>query len=117
MRDAVTGLADSEGQAGRYRPYAYPGQIANFLGFETPRVPFGTPSHPIITTPATVHTPAKGAPAAESTVVVAADALTPTRVTGSLRYAVEDVAVSPRCPSFCAGICGKRWAPRLTPAF
>ena len=91
-RDAVTGLADSEGQAGRYRPYAYPGQIANFLGFETPRVPFGTPSFPIVTTPATVHTPDKGAPAAESTVVVAADALTPSRVTGSLRYAVEDVA-------------------------
>ena len=53
-RAVTTGLTDSEGQAGRYRPYAYPGQIANFLGFETPRVAYGTPTYPIITTPASV---------------------------------------------------------------
>ena len=91
-RAVTTGLTDSEGQAGRYRPYAYPGQIANFLGFETPRVAYGTPTYPIITTPASVHLPAKSVMAAESSVVVAADALIPSRVTGSLRYAVEDAA-------------------------
>ena len=91
-RAAVTGLTDNPGQEGQYRGYAYPGQVANFMGFATPMVPYGTPVYPIVTTPATIGTPAEGDPQAESTVVVAADALTPSRVTGSLRYSVEDAA-------------------------
>ena len=58
-RAAVTGLTDNPGQEGQYRGYAYPGVVANFMGFSTPMVPYGTAVFPIVTTPATIGTPRK----------------------------------------------------------
>ena len=62
------------------------------MGWSFPRVAFGTPAYPVITTPVTIHTPAEGADAAETTGVIAADSLTPQRTQGSLRYSREDAA-------------------------
>ena len=62
------------------------------MAFDFPRVAYGTPAFPVVTTPATIHTPAEGADAAETTGVIAADALTPQRTQGSLRYSREDAA-------------------------
>ena len=62
------------------------------MAFDFPRVSYGTPSFPVVTTPVTIHTPDEGADADETTGVIAAEALEPQRVQGALRYSREDAA-------------------------
>ena len=92
QRASITGLTDSPSQPQAFRPYVFPASVGAFMGFEFPRVAYGTPSFPVLTTPVTVHTPAEGSDATETTGVIAADALTPQRTQGSLRYSREDAA-------------------------
>ena len=66
--------------------------VAAFLGIATPRVPPGDGSFPVLTTGATVHTPAKNAAAAESDGVFGVKTLTPNRLQASFFFAREDAA-------------------------
>ena len=91
-RAALTGLAGSPSQPQAFRPYIFPQSLAQFMGWDLPIVAYGTPAYPVVTTPVTMHTPAEGADASETTGVIGADALTPQRVEGSLRYSREDAA-------------------------
>ncbi len=89
---SITGLAGSPAPVQAFRPYIFPAPIAGFMAWDFPRVAYRTPSYPVVTTPVTVHTPGEGNDAAETTGVIAADALTPQRTQGSLRYSREDAA-------------------------
>ena len=95
-RATITGLADEPSAPQEMRPYIFPQSIAAYMGFQMPTVPYGTPSFPVVTTPATIHSPAAGADAAETTGVIGADALTPGRRQGSLRYRREQAAAFPQ---------------------
>ena len=92
QRASITGLSGSPAQPQAFRPYVFPAPVAGFMAWDFPRVAYGTPAYPVITTPVTIHTPAEGADASETTGVIAADALTPQRTQGSLRYSREDAA-------------------------
>ena len=91
-RAAITGLSGSPAQAQAFAPYVFPSRVAQFMGWGFPRVAYGTPSYPVVTTPVQLSTPGEGNDAAETTGVIAADALTPQRTQGSLRYSREDAA-------------------------
>ena len=92
QRANLTGLTNAPSQPQQFRPYVFPAAVAAFMAWDMPRVAYGTPSFPTIGTPATIHEPAKAAAAAETTGAIAADALEPQRIQGSLRYAREDAA-------------------------
>ena len=96
QRASVTGLTDEPSAAQAMRPYIFPRSVASFMGFDMPTVPYGTPAFPVVTTPVTVHSPAAGADAAETTGVIGADALSPGRRQGSLRYNREQAAAFPQ---------------------
>ena len=70
----------------------FPRSIAAFLGIPQPRVPVGDRSYPVITTGATVHAPAKGAVAAETTGAFTIETLSPGSLQASFRWAREDAA-------------------------
>ena len=92
QRATLTGLADAPSQPQAFREYIFPAPVAGFMAFDFPRVSYGTPSFPVVTTPVTIHTPDEGADADETTGVIAAEALEPQRVQGALRYSREDAA-------------------------
>ena len=56
QRASITGLTDSPSPPQAFRPYVFPASVGAFMGFEFPRVAYGTPSFPVLTTPVTVHT-------------------------------------------------------------
>ena len=74
-RAAITGLAGSPGQPQQFRPHVFPQGVAAFMGFDMPRVAYGTPAYPVFSTPVTLSEPGESAAAAETTGAIAADAL------------------------------------------
>ena len=75
--------------------YIYPRAIAAFLGVSMPTVPVGERTYPVLTTPATVRTPAKSAAAAETTAEFTVKTLVPRRAQASFSYTREDAARFP----------------------
>ena len=73
-------------------PGVFPHACAAFLGVDMPRVGVGEAVFPVLTTTATVHTPAEGAEAAETTGSFSADVLSPSRLQASFFYSREDRA-------------------------
>ena len=68
----------------------FPGSVSDFLAIDQPTVAVGESSYPVITTSATVHTPAAGDAAAESTGAFTVRAIEPSRVQASFRWRRED---------------------------
>ena len=75
QRASITGLTDEPSAAQAMRPYIFPRSVASFMGFDMPTVAYGTPAYPVTTTPVTIHSPAAGGDADETTGVIGADAL------------------------------------------
>ena len=73
-------------------PDVFPMSAARFLGIDMPTVPTGEAVFPVLTTSATVHTPAENASAAETTGAFSADVLSPSRLQASFFYSREDRA-------------------------
>ena len=92
-RDAATVTGDVTLSQAPIIGYVYPRAVASFLGVRQPTVPVGERSYPVLTTPATVGTPAKGAGQAETTAAFTVKTLTPRRVQAGFSYAREDAAV------------------------
>ena len=91
-RAAITGLTDAPQQQASARPYVFAAPIADYMGFQTVRVAYGTAAYPVFTTPADPVEVAEGTAVTETTAVIAADALEPGRVSDFVRYSVEDAA-------------------------
>ena len=92
-RDAATVTGDVTLSQAPIIGYVYPRAVASFLGVRQPTVPVGERSYPVLTTPATVGTPAKGAGQDETTAAFTVKTLTPRRVQAGFSYAREDAAV------------------------
>ena len=73
-------------------PAVFPQACAAFLGVDMPTVPVGEAVYPVLTTGATVHTPAENATAAETEGAFSADVLSPSRLQASFFYSREDRA-------------------------
>ena len=73
-------------------PPIFPDAVASFLGVQMPTVPVGDANYVVLTTGATVHTPAKGADAAETTGAFTAQVLNPKRAQASFFWSIEDEA-------------------------
>ena len=73
-------------------PQIFPDSVAGFLGVGQPTVGVGEQTYTVLTTGATVHTPAKGAEAAETTGAFTAHNLSPKRAQASLFWNIEDQA-------------------------
>ena len=91
-RAAATITGDVQGNQQPVVRAVFPGSVSEFLNLDKPTVPVGTYLIPIITTSATVHSPAEGAAAAESTGAFTVDTLTPSRLQASFRWQREDAA-------------------------
>ena len=63
-------------------PQIFPDGVASFLGVNMPTVGVGEATYTVLTTGATVHTPAKSAAAAETTGAFSASVLSPSRGAG-----------------------------------
>ena len=95
-RAVATFTADSE--PAEQRPIigqVFPLSIIDFAGVDLETVAVGTRTVPVLTTGATVHTPAKSADAAESTAAFTITQLTPKRVQASFSTTREDMATFP----------------------
>ena len=73
-------------------PGVFPQSCAAFLGIDMPTVGVGEAVYPVLTTNATVHVPAEGGAAAETTGSFSAEVLSPTRLQASFFYSREDRA-------------------------
>ena len=73
-------------------PYVFPGSVAEFLSIPRPTVAPGEQVYPTLTGAATVHAPAKGGAAAETTGEFTAEKLSPARLQASFFYSREDSA-------------------------
>ena len=73
-------------------PAVFPASCAAFLGIDMPTVATGEAVYPVLSTSATVHTPAENAAAAETTGAFTADVLSPSRLQASFFYSREDRA-------------------------
>ena len=73
----------------------FPQSVAAFAGVQFERVPVGERTYPVLTTGATVATPAKSAAAAESTAAFTITNLGPKRAQASFAYSIEDAATFP----------------------
>ncbi len=73
-------------------PAVFPASVAAFLGVDMPTVATGEAVYPVLSTSATVHTPAENAAAAETTGAFTADVLSPSRLQASFFYSREDRA-------------------------
>jgi len=73
-------------------PPVFPATAAAFLGIDMPTVGVGEVNYPVLTTGATVGTPAENAPQAESTGAFSATVLEPSRLQASFFYSREDRA-------------------------
>ena len=70
----------------------FPASCAAFLGIDQPTVGTGESVYPVLSTSASVHTPAENAAAAETTGSFSADVLSPARLQASFFYSREDRA-------------------------
>ena len=70
----------------------FPDSVAAWLGVDMPTVAVGEAVFPVLTKNATVHTPAEGAAAAETTGSFSADVLTPSRLQAAFEFSREDRA-------------------------
>ena len=77
----------------RIIPAVFPSSAAAFLGIPMPTVGIGEVSYPVLTTSATVNTPAKNAASAETTGAFSSEKLSPQRLQASFFWAREDAAV------------------------
>ena len=91
-RAAATITGDTQGNQQPTTRAVFPGSVSEFLNIDKPTVPVGTYLIPVITTSATVHSPAQGAAAGESTGVFRVDSLTPSRLQASFRWQREDAS-------------------------
>ena len=73
-------------------PDVFPQSAASFLGISMPTVGVGDVNYPVLTTGATVGTPAENATQAESTGAFTATILEPSRIQASFFYSREDRA-------------------------
>lgn len=73
-------------------PAVYGETLAAWLGVDRPTVSVGEQVFPVLTTGATVHTPAEGGAAAASDLAFAADVLIPQRAQAATSFSVEDRA-------------------------
>ncbi len=73
-------------------PQIFPRGVASFLGVGIPTVPVGEQTYTVLTTGATVGTPAKGADQDESTGAFTATVLSPKRAQASFFWSIEDPA-------------------------
>ena len=73
-------------------PGVFPQSCAAFMGVDMPTVPVGEAVFPVLTTNATVGTPAENAAQAETTGSFSADVLSPSRLQASFFYSREDRA-------------------------
>ena len=73
-------------------PGVFPQSCAAFLGIDTPTVGVGEAVYPVLTTNATVHTPAENAAAADTTGSFSAEVLSPKRLQAAFFYSREDRA-------------------------
>ena len=73
-------------------PYVFPGSVAEFLAIPRPTVGVGEQVYPTLTGATTVHAPAKGGAAGETTGEFAAEKLSPARLQASFFYSREDSA-------------------------
>ena len=91
-RDAATITGDVGISQSPHIGYVYARAVAAFLGVRMPTVPVGERSYPVLTTPATVHSPAKKGAAAETTAAFTVTTLAPRRLQASFKYTREDAA-------------------------
>ena len=73
-------------------PAIFPDGVASFLGVGMPTVGVGEATYTVLTTGATVHTPAKSSAAAETTGAFSASVLSPKRAQASFFWSIEDEA-------------------------
>ena len=92
QRAAATITGDVQGNQQPTVRAVFPGSVSEFLNIDKPTVPVGTYLIPVITTSASVHSPAEGAAAAESTGAFTVNTLTPSRLQASFRWQREDAA-------------------------
>ena len=76
-------------------PYVFPSSASAFLGVAQPTVPVGDRVYAVLSSPATVGTPAKNADQATAALAFAAKTLNPSRIQAALSYSIEDAAVFP----------------------
>ena len=95
-RAAATITGDVEGDQQSVIPMVFPASISGFLGLSQPSVAVGQQIFPVLTTGATVGTPAKSAAQAETTGVFTAYTISPSRVQAAFRYTREDAAMFPQ---------------------
>ena len=91
-RAAATITGDTQGNQQPTTRAVFPGSVSDFLNIDKPTVPVGTYLIPVITTSATVHSPAAGDAAAETTGAFTVDTLTPSRLQASFRWRRENAA-------------------------
>ncbi len=92
QRAAATITGDTQGNQQPVVRDVFPGSVSAFLNIDQPTVPVGTYLIPIISTSATVHSPAEGAAAAETTGTYVVTTLTASRLQASFRWQREDAA-------------------------
>ena len=92
VRAVTPGAADVGTNQASIIPGVFPDACASFLGIDMPTVGVGEAVYPVLTTNATVHTPAENAAAAETTGSFSADVLSPSRLQASFFYSREDRA-------------------------
>ena len=73
-------------------PGVFPMSCHAFLGIDTPTVAVGEAVYPVLKTNATVHKPAEGAVAGETTGSFSAEVLSPSRLQAAFEYSREDRA-------------------------
>ena len=73
-------------------PAVFPASVAAFLDVDMPTVGVGEAVYPVLTTSATVHSPAENDPAADTEGAFSADVLSPGRLQASFFYSREDRA-------------------------
>ena len=92
QRAAATITGDAQGNQQPVVRAVFPGSVSAFLDIDQPSVPVGTYQIPIIDTSATVHSPAEGAAAAESTGTFTVTNLQASRLQASFRWQREDAS-------------------------
>lgn len=90
---AVTPAPSNVGQnQSEIIPGVFPQSAAAFIGVDMPTVAVGEAVYPVLTTSATVHTPAENATANDTTGAFSAEVLSPARLQASFFYSREDRA-------------------------
>ena len=92
QRAAATITGDTQGNQQPVVRDVFPGSVSAFLNIDQPTIPVGQYLIPIISTSASVHSPAEGAAAAESTGAYTVTTLTASRLQASFRWQREDAA-------------------------